>query len=281
MRKLGLAAIVTGLWWAVLVCAPWANAAETRVQSAPHTRLTLLSESNFVEPGKPLHLGLLFEIDPHWHIYWINPGDSGEPPHVKWNLPPGLQAGALQWPAPTRLVNGPLTDYGYQDRVLLMSPVRVPRGLSASQITIAADVRWLVCHDICIPAKASTSLALPVDHDAPAALSGQAALFRAAREGLPQPLPSAWRVIADDLGDAFRIRVLAGSSIRSASFFPLEFNQVENSKPEMSTPLPNGVEVVVFKSDQLLKPVGRLRGVLVIDGGRAYELKAAVQRGAS
>ncbi|HEY6292013.1 MAG TPA: protein-disulfide reductase DsbD domain-containing protein [Terriglobia bacterium] len=281
MRRPKLAAISPGLIWLLFFCVPPGSGAEALVQSAPHTKLGLLSETDFVEPGQTLNLGLLFEIEPHWHIYWINPGDSGEPPRVKWALPPGFRAGDLEWPAPARLASGPLTDYGYQGRVLLMSPVRVPHQLSALEVMISVQVQWLVCSDICIPAKASISLELPVGHAAPSPPEDQAALFRAARESLPRPLPPGWRVSADDLGGAFRIRLVTGAKIQRVSFFPLEFNQVENSKPEISTPLPNGVEVVVSKSDQLLQPVDNLRGVLVIDGGGSYHVSAAVRQGIS
>jgi DsbC/DsbD-like thiol-disulfide interchange protein len=41
--------------------------------------------------------------DDGWHIYWQNPGDSGEPPRIKWQLPSGVTATALEWPTPMRM----------------------------------------------------------------------------------------------------------------------------------------------------------------------------------
>ena len=64
------------------------------------------------------HAGLYFKLEPGWHVYWKNAGDSGEPPRMKWTLPDGIKAGPLQFPAPKRLPLGPLMDFGYEDEVL-------------------------------------------------------------------------------------------------------------------------------------------------------------------
>jgi DsbC/DsbD-like thiol-disulfide interchange protein len=258
---------------------PAATAHAAATATGPHTQLRLISETSTLEPGRNLDLGFLFDLEAHWHIYWINPGDSGEPPSITWNLPQGFQAKDLEWPAPQRLVNGPLTDYGYQDRVLLIAPVRVPSLVKQQDVTLSAEVHWLVCSDVCIPAKAGVSVDLPVQRTTPHPDAQARDLFRATRHRLPQPLPAGWRVEAEDKGSTFRIRLSTGTKIRQASFFPLDFNQVENAKPQNAVPLATGVEVNVYKSDQLLKPIRQLRGVLVIDDGRAYQLAAPVTRG--
>jgi len=268
---------------AVLLCFIWgrgvpaAGAPAVPTATGPHSKLQLISDVLTLQPGRQLELGLLFDLEPHWHIYWINPGDSGEPPTVTWHLPSGFHAADLEWPAPQRLVNGPLTDYGYQDRVLLIAPVQVPSEILEQKVTFSADVSWLVCGNVCIPAKSAVSVELPVQRAAPHRDVETGDLFRAARHDLPQPLPDGWRVTAEDDGSVFRIRLGAGAKIRQASFFPLDFNQVENAQPQTLVPLAKGIELTVHKSDQLLKPVQQLRGVLVIDGGRAYQVTAAVK----
>ena len=277
----------TGVAAAVLLCFIWgrgvpaADAPAVPTATGPHTKLQLISDLLTLQPGRELELGLLFNLEPHWHIYWINPGDSGEPPAVTWHLPPGFRAADLEWPAPHRLVNGPLTDYGYQDRVLLIAPVHVPSEIQEQKVTLSADVSWLVCSNVCIPAKSAVSVDLPVQRGAPHLDAQTRYLFRTAQHDLPQPLPAGWRVTAEDEGSVFRIRLSAGAKIRQASFFPLDFNQVENAQPQTPVPLATGIELTVHKSDQLLKPVRQLRGVLVIDGGRAYQVTAAVKARAS
>ena len=61
-----------------------------------------------VVAGKPVWLGLKIEHQPHWHTYWKNPGDSGLPTTLEWQLPAGVSAGEIAWPTPKRLPVGPL-----------------------------------------------------------------------------------------------------------------------------------------------------------------------------
>src|SRR5947209_7877112 len=93
---------------------------------AKHSQVELLSRLTAVRPGQELLLGVHFVLEPGWHIYWVNPGDSGQPPAFKWQLPAGFSAGEIQWPRPERMQNTPqLADYGYHGDVLLAVPVRV------------------------------------------------------------------------------------------------------------------------------------------------------------
>src|SRR5688572_10776715 len=73
------------------------------------------------EPGKALTVALRLKSIPHWHTYWRNPGDSGQPTTIQWKLPQVWEAGAFQWPAPTRLPAGPLMNFGYEEEVLLLT----------------------------------------------------------------------------------------------------------------------------------------------------------------
>ena len=73
-----------------------------------HLTVELLTETSSIAPNRDFLAGLHFILDKGWHIYWINAGDAGEPPRVDWQLPAGITAGALQFPAPQRLPLGPL-----------------------------------------------------------------------------------------------------------------------------------------------------------------------------
>lgn len=132
----------------------------------PHVTLTLETEAAAVQPGAVLWAGLRFELIPHWHIYWRNPGDSGEPPRVRWELPTGWQAGDIRWPVPQRIPVGPLVNYGYAGETTLLVPLQVPETLPDSPsesgpVRIAADLSWLVCREECIPESGRLEIALP------------------------------------------------------------------------------------------------------------------------
>jgi thiol:disulfide interchange protein DsbD len=133
------------------------------IASTPHVQLSLEAEQPSTPPGEVLWLGLRFDVVPHWHLYWRNPGDSGEAPKVDWRLPAGWRAGDIRWPVPTRIPVGPLTNYGYEDSVTLLIPI-YPGGAqrAGDSVRIAADVSWLVCREECIPEQASLAIDVAV-----------------------------------------------------------------------------------------------------------------------
>ena len=66
-----------------LLCAGSAQASGAPI---PHGTVELISENQSIAIGHPFYLGLHFQLEKGWHIYWVNPGDSGEPPRVTWQL---------------------------------------------------------------------------------------------------------------------------------------------------------------------------------------------------
>lgn len=68
--------------------------------TGPHIRVSLISEDTAVVPGGTHFVGIFLEPEHHWHTYWRNPGDSGEPPKVSWKLPEGVGVGELQMGSP-------------------------------------------------------------------------------------------------------------------------------------------------------------------------------------
>ena len=235
-----------------------------------------MSEQPSIQPGHAILLGLHFRLENGWHIYWINPGDSGEPPRLDWHLPAGLRAGAIEWPAPSRLPIPPLMDYGYEGEILLPVPVENTVVLAVGgEAALAADMKAIVCRDVCIPAKAHLSLLLPVRAERVHESAEAAAMFSAARKALPKPAPANWRPSAKDLGHSFELGVNTGHAASEAWFAPLEPLEIENAAPQKSVSTVAGVRLILKKSDQLLKPVSRLRGVLVLPQG-AYLIDVPV-----
>jgi len=257
-------------------------AAHTAAIAAPvqakHARIELLSQQTTVAPGGNLLLGIHFLLEPGWHIYWINPGDSGQPPVFEWQLPPGFSAGEIQWPRPERMQSTPqLADYGYHDQTLLLAPISVPPSLTRTGHTaeIGLEAKWLICREVCLPDRAQLHLSLPLGSKGtidPAS----AAIFAGTQKLLPKPLPSGWKASAESRKDDFVLTVLTGKPISKADFFPLDAAQVDNAAPQKLAPTAGGVKITLAKSELLVKPVTVLRGVLVLPGGDAYHVEAPI-----
>jgi DsbC/DsbD-like thiol-disulfide interchange protein len=203
-----------------LVLAPGSTRAQA-VRSGP-VEARLVAAEVSVQPGKPFIVALMLKIDPDWHVYWKNPGDSGLPTTLQWDLPEGVTAGPLQWPVPERFESGGLVTYGYSGRVLLMTEMLQERtGQIGSRLVLKARAGWLSCRVECTPGKASLELSLPVLTGVPAADVRWAPSFTEAKSLLP-----------------------SASSISefSASVDSREVTLVESGKP----PLPDSARLMFY-----------------------------------
>jgi len=243
--------------------------------SVTHAKVSLMAENNSLQAGQSAWVGVLFDLDKGWHIYWVNPGDSGERPKIQWQLPPGFQAKEIRWPTPVRLGTGTVIDYGYEGRVLLPVPIQVPAEYKAAKpVTLSADIRYLICREVCIPAKAQASLAIPPANAADAAADRE--LFRRTFENSPTAWPASWKAQVSDSGGGFLLSLDTGTSESKAAFFPLQEEQVDNAAAQGVMPTARGAQIKLKKSDQLLKPISTLKGVVVFGPGRAFEVTAPV-----
>ena len=266
--------ILAGAAWLFL---PTPLLSATSVAESPadeHVKVELVSEENSIGPHQKLSVGIRFDLQEGWHTYWINPGDSGEPPRIEWTLPKGFEADSIQWPYPTRLSTPPFVDYGYEHQVLLPVVIRTPSGLTEGATKkIIANVHYLICREVCIPGKKQLVLELPVkDHGT---ASSDAVLFESTRRQLPKPIPAGWKISAISSGDELRLRLGTGKAIASAQFFPLEPEQIENAAPQNVSATRGGLELRLKKSNHLLKPLSHIKGVIVV-AGTAYAIDVPV-----
>jgi len=255
---------------AMLVSAKRANG-QLPVES--HAKVELMAEENTMPAGKSLWIGILFHLDEGWHIYWQNAGDSGEPPKVQWELPPGFAVGTIRWPQPLRLGSGSIVDYGYQGEVLLMAPMDGPtRSRVISIPSICAVVKYIVCREICVPGKAQLTLSFPQASET----SQRRALFGRARAQLPKSVPASWRTSAESDKDHFILFVRTNSQVHSAAFLPVKPGEVENSAAQGFVSTGRGFRLTLQKSTQLTKSISVLRGLVVLGPGRAFEVAVPV-----
>ena len=185
-----------------------AAAAGSSVVTTPQVRAELVAQApEGVGAGKPLQLGLLFTHSPDWHTYWKNPGDSGLPTQLEWQLPSGLDAGEIAWPVPRKIPIGHLANYGYEGTVLLPVPVTVSPAFNpgplAREVTLRLKASWLVCRQECIPEDGEFTLQLPIE----GTTALHAAAFDAAARAHPAQLSAAEGSGARVDGDAVLLRV--------------------------------------------------------------------------
>ena len=128
---------------------------------------SLVSSHDSVAPGQEFYIALRTELDDKWHTYWRNPGDSGEPVQIEWQLSDGVTAGDINWPIPYAIPTGPIINYGFEGTPLF--PIKFTLSEEAapgSVITVRANFYYLVCKDVCIPEDGSVSLPIAVGEPA-------------------------------------------------------------------------------------------------------------------
>ncbi|MBB6430865.1 protein-disulfide reductase DsbD domain-containing protein [Algisphaera agarilytica] len=231
----------------------------------------LIAEHTAVVPGETARVGLRLKMDEGWHTYWKNPGDSGMATSIEWQLPEGVTAEDIDWPAPHYYEVGGLASYGYEGEIVLPVVIHVPADFKGERVRLRASADWLVCKEACEPGAANLFLNLLITEAGGAEINTQAKQLFAwadSRTGMA--------VISEDgeaevtaTGDTYRLRLPSpefqgfaaqGGDVR---FFP------EDPKPIAMS----ATQVVEFSRDEELtlllernptaaEPVDRLAGVL-------------------
>ncbi|MEO1707179.1 MAG: protein-disulfide reductase DsbD domain-containing protein [Pseudomonadota bacterium] len=245
----------------------------------------LIAETPLV-PGQTTWFALDQNLADHWHVYWKNPGDSGLPLVMAFNLPAGYGVGEIVHPTPTRIPVGPLVNFGYEGNPVFLVPVTAPIDAPVGDtvpLTVAAS--WLICEEVCIPEEASFSLTVPIvsadDRQTDQARSPFAALFTAARARIPD------RVVGESTYEVsetvFTLTIElppAVASVKDAYFFADLEGLLKPSAPQ-SHGIKDGILTVSAEPDFAFtnhggQPVAGLIK-LVDDAGNVYafELSAA------
>jgi DsbC/DsbD-like thiol-disulfide interchange protein len=107
-----------------------------------------------------LRAGIEIRLDPGWHTYWRDPGDSGVPPTFDFAGSENVKSVTVLWPAPARFPDGAGGHFiGYKGNVIF--PLRIVPKEAATGSLIHLKLAYAVCEKLCIPADANLKLALP------------------------------------------------------------------------------------------------------------------------
>jgi DsbC/DsbD-like thiol-disulfide interchange protein len=235
-----------------------------------HSAVRLLAGSR---SGAVLLGGIAFQLQPGWHTYWRNPGDSGVPPRIDFSKSENIEAVTILWPAPAKFADGAGgTSLGYLKQVVL--PLRIVAKNTDKPVTLRADINYAVCEKLCIPVEASAELAFTS-----VASTEDSALF-AALDTVPKPAtvgdpnPLTIRDVKRDGKNGVLVDVAAPDSAEVSLF-------VEGPTPEWALPVPRlvehgppGVKRFAFDLDGLppgTNPDGAALKLTLVGGERAYE----------
>jgi DsbC/DsbD-like thiol-disulfide interchange protein/cytochrome c biogenesis protein CcdA len=245
---------------------------------AEHLTAELTALRGEIAPGSTLQAGLVLTLEKGWHVYWINAGDSGQPPKIRWTLPDGITAGPIRFPPPTRLPLGSLMDYGYEQQVAFPVELTAESAMKVGKVHLDAHVNWLVCSLQCFPGRAHLGIDLNVVPGPlpKASLSGP---LGKAVASLPTPLSA--NIQGSAIGDAKAIGLTlhTGKRQTEAQFYPLDPDQIDNAAQQVVQPLADGVRIVLQRSSGSTELPTRVHGLVELSKTENYEFTIPVTPG--
>ena len=126
------------------------------------TKVDLVNLTPEVRAGEKALIALRYRCDPHFHIYWKNPGDAGASPTVEWTEKSGTDVSPMIWPGPKLLDQAGVMNFVYEDETLILMEVAIPTGKTGA-VTLKGKAEWLECDDKgCWPHDALVELTLKV-----------------------------------------------------------------------------------------------------------------------
>ena len=116
------------------------------LSAAVRTKVDLVNLTPDIRPGEKARIAMRFRCDPHFHIYWQNPGDAGQAPTVEWQELSGTKVGSFIWPGPKLIDQSGVMNFVYEDETLLLMEVTVPSDAKGT-LTFKGKAEWLECDD--------------------------------------------------------------------------------------------------------------------------------------
>ena len=138
------------------------------LSAAVRTKVDLVNLTPDIRAGEKALVALRYRCDPHFHIYWKNPGDAGASPTIEWTEKSGTDVGPMIWPGPKLLDQAGVMNFVYEDETLILLEVTVPAGKTGT-MTLKGKAEWLECDDKgCWPHDTLVALTLSVGQGNPA-----------------------------------------------------------------------------------------------------------------
>jgi thiol:disulfide interchange protein DsbD len=230
------------------------------------------------EVSEAFDIGIRFEIESDWYLYWINPGDAGLSVDVQWDLPEGWKAGPIRFPTPEKIVKGGITAFGYHEELVLFCRITPADAEMEDEVqSIEAHLDWLVCQESCLPGRATVSLSLDKKGVAQSVITSDR--LEEYQNRFPRPIANR-KLTAGDLevrpeGATHLISLLltGQDALEISDFYP---EPIDGFITELASVQVAG-NVISFRitpesSSSILRVV---RGLVIIDG-EGYHLEASV-----
>jgi len=232
------------------------------------TKVDLLLSHEVAAAGSEVLAGVRLQMPAPWHTYWRNPGGPGSPTKITWDLPAGIHAGEILWPAPERYTSQDITTYVYRNETILLVPLTLASDAAPGIKDIRAKVDWLECDESCIPGNAKVMARLTVGTTprlGAASRSLEAARQQLPKDGRTRQAIAVWEnaPLKDERSLLIEWRPAPGT--RGVDFYPDHYSDFEVSVETTEIPGKGGLAQLRKKVTKFVGDWPRQVGGLLIE----------------
>jgi len=247
------------------------------------TKIEIIPQHADLKAGDEITLAVQIDLSNNWHAYWRNPGDSGLPVSIKWDLPEGFEVSDINWPTPNKISYYDLVNYGYYNRVTLLQTLKVPAVIPQGKISLKANLALLICNEICIPEDDEISIYLndPNNLDI-----DNSQIINTALSKLPQTIKGQFSFRNDNELLSLSLTpedrtILKHITQDNTEFFPYERGTINHAAPAQIV-LDDGKLTIAHKlGDEPIDLKKILEGLLVIKGDTGQNTGYLIRASAS
>ena len=267
------------VWPAQTVAQPAVQSTAAGPQRTQRIEAELVPMSAWAAPGSTAVVAVKQTIQPDWHTYWRNPGDSGGATTLTWTLPQDVRAGDIVWPVPERQRISGLMNYGYSGVVYLPAPIEIPASARpGTTVPLTVRALFFVCSaEMCVPDELTLRLDLPVREGAAPLDPRHGGPITAVLENAPRPAGIEARIALE--GGVLTLAAaggpLTGRDPGPSYFFPFEGGIIDHPAAQTGVWGPQGLTLRLSPGGETRATglSGPIEGVLVTEHG-AWEIRA-------
>lgn len=153
-----------------------------KASEVPTATISLLSNSQSIQKGHELLLGLQFKLPENWETFWRTPGDVGYGVRFSWDGSQNLEHADVLWPSPARVKSNDFIANVYHKEVTF--PVKITPKDVTKPLILHLKLDYLLCNpSACVPQEKQLSMVFQPGN---ATLTPEAAQIDKAMASIPK-----------------------------------------------------------------------------------------------
>tara|TARA_R110000868_G_scaffold189695_2_gene433135 strand:+ start:179937 stop:182174 length:2238 start_codon:yes stop_codon:yes gene_type:complete len=242
----------------------------------PHVSARIITDHENISTTKPFNIGVELNIQPGWHIYWENPGDTGFKTEIDLTFDKNVNVlEPFKTKTPQTFNTAGLINYGFDKNVLYFTAAEYTDAKNDFSLFVTANIKYLVCNEICIPEEISVQRAFTLGSDTTPSVDASVFATAQSLTAISNPNVSA---SAKNVNHFYVIEIKGlDSGVASASFIPNEEGIIEDNYKQTWIKTNSGYTLTLKKDIQSKKDVKDINGILNLDGKNSIFLNSALQ----